>query len=831
MQVAHAGRISTLNIGTRVNLLSRSPRYIAVLVALAPAFVPAVAQAQYRQPPQPIAQILDQPATPLVQMSPDRQRLLLLERPALPPISEVAAFEYRLAGLRFDPRTSGPTRGQSYTGLSLQAVSGGAARKITMALPAGGSIENVAWSADGQKISFTVTSDDAITLWLADVTTGEAKQLTPQRLTAILGNPCSWITTVKMVCTFVPTARGAAPTGTGAPDGPIVQEALTGRNDRAATYQDLLKSPFDEAIFAHYGTSQLSLVMTDGVVTPVGAPGMRTDVSASPDGRYLLVSTLARPFSYTVPLNYFPIATEVWSMDGAVVKTIMTRPLIERVPWGGNGALAGIRNVQWRRDADATIAWVEALDGGDSDSKADKRDRIALLDAPFTGTPKTVLETVWRAGAITWGTAGLAIARENEGKTRKTRAWIIDPSGTKAPRLLWERSSEDRYADPGDFLTTRNARGQTVLLTTPDKTTAFLAGVGAGPEGDRPFVDRFDLANARKSRVFQSVAPYFEQPIGMLDLNGTVALTRRESKTDAPNYFVRDLARTTAPRALTQFTDPAPVFAGVTSQLITYTRPDGVKLSATVYLPAGYDKTKDGPLPFFLWAYPLEFRSKEAASQVSGSPYRFVRPSGSSHLFMLTQGYGVMDNPTMPIVGVDGKEPNDSYVEQLTASAKAAVDTIVAMGVADRDRIGVGGHSYGAFMTANLLAHTRLFRAGVAESGAYNRTLTPFGFQGEERTYWDAPELYGAMSPFTYANKIKDPILLVHGMADNNTGTYPIQSERMFQALKGNGVTTRYVQLPGESHGYRARESVGQALAEMAGWLDQYVKPKKRTTM
>ena len=317
----------------------------------------------------------------------------------------------------------------------------------------------------------------------------------------------------------------------------------------------------------------------------------------------------------------------------------------------------------------------------------------------------------------------------------------------------------------------------------------------------------------------------------MLDANGTVALTRRESKADAPNYFVRDFVRKIAPRAVTQFTDPAPVFAGVTSQLITYTRPDGVKLSATIYLPAGYDKAKDGPLPFFLWAYPLEFRSKEAASQVSGSPYRFVRPSGSSHLFMLTQGYGVMDNPTMPIVGVDGKEPNDTYVEQLTASAKAAVDTIVAMGVADRDRIGVGGHSYGAFMTANLLAHTRLFRAGVAESGAYNRTLTPFGFQGEERTYWDAPELYGAMSPFTYANKIKDPILLVHGMADNNTGTYPIQSERMYQALKGNGATTRYVQLPGESHGYRARESVGQALAEMAAWLDQYVKPKKRTTM
>ena len=817
-----------------MTLFSRSRHRVAsfaAFVVLAPAFVPGTAQAQYRQPPQPIAQILDQAATPLVQMSPDRQRLLLLERPALPPISEVAAFEYRLAGLRFDPKTSSLTRAQRYTGLSLQSIAGGASRKIQASIPAGSSIENVSWSADGQKIAFTVTSDEAMTLWIADVTTANAKPLTTRRLTAILGDPCAWVSLARLACTFVPGTRGAAPAITPAPEGPITQEALTGRRDRAATYQDLLKSPFDEAVFEHYGTSQLALVALDGTITDLGAPGMRTGVSASPDGRFLLVSTLSRPFSYTVPLNYFPTRTEVWSMDGAVVKSVVSRPLIERVPWGGNGALAGIRNVQWRRDVDATIVWVEALDGGDSESKAEKRDRIALLEAPFAGTPKTLLETSWRAGVITWGTAGLAIARENEGKTRKTRAWMIDPSGAKAPRMLWERSSEDRYADPGDFLTALDTRGQSLLLSTPDKKFAFLSGLGAGPEGDRPFVDRFDLVSARTTRLFQSAAPYYEQPIGMLDVQGTVALTRRESKTDAPNYFVRDLVRRIAPRALTQFADPAPVFAGVTSQLITYARPDGVKLSATIYLPAGYDKAKDGPLPFFLWAYPLEFRSREAASQVAGSPHRFVRPSGASHLFMLTQGYGVMDNPTMPIVGVDGKEPNDSYVAQLTASAKAAVDTIVAMGVADRDRIGVGGHSYGAFMTANLLAHTRLFRAGVAESGAYNRTLTPFGFQGEERTYWDAPELYTAMSPFTYASKIKDPILLVHGMADNNTGTYPIQSERMYQALKGNGATTRYVQLPGESHGYRARESVGHALAEMTAWLDQYVKPKKRTTM
>jgi dipeptidyl aminopeptidase/acylaminoacyl peptidase len=450
-----------------------------------------------------------------------------------------------------------------------------------------------------------------------------------------------------------------------------------------------------------------------------------------------------------------------------------------------------------------------------------------MLEAPFTAAPRTLVETAWRARGITWGTNRLAIAREGIAKTRRTRAWLVDPSGAAAPRLLWERSSEDRYTDPGDFLTTRDARGQSRLVITPDGTHAFLAGDGASAEGDRPFVDRYELATGKTLRLFRSAAPYYEQPIGMLDAAGTVALTRRESKTEPPNYFVRDFVRRIAPRQLTAFADPAPQFAGVTSQRITYARADGVKLSATVYLPAGYDTAKDGPLPFFLWAYPLEFRSAEAASQVVGSPHRFVRPTGASHLLLLTQGYGVMDNPTMPIVGAEGKEPNDTYVEQLTASAKAAVDTIVAMGVADRGRIGVGGHSYGAFMTANLLAHTRLFCAGIARSGAYNRTLTPFGFQGEERAYWEAPDLYERMSPFTHANRIKDPILLVHGMADNNTGTFPIQSERMYAALKGNGATVRYVQLPGESHGYTGRESVGHTLAEMTAWLDRHVKPPR----
>jgi dipeptidyl aminopeptidase/acylaminoacyl peptidase len=798
-------------------------------VALSLIVAPGAYAQAYKQPPAPIAQILDAPATPAVQLSPDRTTLLLLERPGLPSIADVSAPELRLAGLRFDPNTNGPSRENNYTAMSLMPVSGGATRRIAMTLPAGASIANVQWAPGGQKVAFTVTTQGTITLWVAELATATAKQVTSRALNGVLGAPCDWVDAARLACRTIPENRGAAPVQGGTPTGPIEQETMSGKAERAATYQDLLKSPTDEALFEYYATSQLVLVTLDGKLTKLGSPEMLRRVDASPDGRFLLVDVVHRPFSYQVPLQYFPTRTEVRDLTGAVARLVVDRPLVERVPWRGDATIPGPRSASWRADATSTLVWIEALDNGDPDVKAARRDRVLMLDAPFTASARTLVETEWRAGAIIWGRADLALASEAQQKDRKVRQWIIDPSGKAQPRMLWERSSEDRYANPGSFMTVRNAAGRTVLLTSADGASAYLNGDGASAEGDRPFTDRLELATGKATRLFQSQAPYYEQPIAWIDERGGRLLTRRESKTDVPNYWSRDLVRRMAPMQLTRFADPAPQFAGVTSQLITYTRADGVKLSATVYLPPGYDKAKDGPLPFFLWAYPLEYRSREAASQVVGSPYRFVRPTGASHLFLLTQGYGVMDNPTMPIVGENGKEPNDTYVEQLVASARAAVDTIVAMGVADRERIGVGGHSYGAFMTANLLAHTRLFRAGIARSGAYNRTLTPFGFQGEDRTYWEANELYTTMSPFTNANKIKDPILLIHGMADDNTGTYPIQSERMYAALKGNGATTRYVQLPAEAHGYRARESVGHTLAEMVGWLDRFVKPRKPT--
>jgi dipeptidyl aminopeptidase/acylaminoacyl peptidase len=800
----------------------------AILVAVALPLASLAAQAAYKQPPAAIQQILDAPAVPVVQVSPDRALIVLLERPGLPPISEIAAPEYRVAGIRFDPRTSGPSRQNPGRGLSVRPLQGGETKPIAMQLPSGAGINYFTYSPNGKLASFVVSTDDALTLWVADLATATARQVTPRRLNAVLGPPCDWSGDDALVCTFIPSDRGPEPKAPEIPTGPITQEALTGSADRAATYQDLLKSPHDEAIFAHYATSQIARVSLTGELRQYGKAGIVSGTTMSPDGKWLLASEISRPFSYTVPLNYFPTTTGVIELSSGTTRALHARGLIERVPWGGDGALTGRRSFSWRADMPATITWIEALDNGDSQKQVPKRDRVLALAAPFDGTPQTVLETEWRFRGFTWGRADLALAREGNSRQRKARTWIIDPSGKAAPRLLFETNTEDRYGDPGAFHTVRDARGQNLLAFTPDGKSSFLKGNGASAEGDRPFLDRIDLATGKTERLFQSTAPYYETVMDLLDDRGQRILTRRESVSEPPNYWTRDLVRRVAPMQVTSLKDPAPQFAGVTREKVSYKRKDGVTLHATIYLPPGYDKARDGALPFLLWAYPIEFNSVDAASQVSGSPYRFTRPGGSSHLFALLQGYGVMDDPTMPIIAMGGKESNDTYVEQLVASAEAAVDHIVSMGVADRDRIAVGGHSYGAFMTANLLAHTKLFKAGIARSGAYNRTLTPFGFQGEERSYWQAQDLYEKMSPFTYADRIKTPILLVHGMADNNTGTYPIQSERMYAALKGNGGTARYVQLPSESHGYQARESVGHTLAEMMLWLDQWVKPKPK---
>lgn len=803
---------------------SRIPSAVAFFAVFIVPTLPA--QSGYRDAPLAIARMLDARPTPVLSLSPRRNWFVLAERKGqLAPITEVAAPHLKLAGSRIDPRSNGPANATGYLGLTLQRAKD--RTQIVVAVPEGGRLSGPDWAPDGAKFTFTQTTDQGISLFLAD-TTGAVRRLTGPVLNLTHGPGCEWLDAgAKLLCATIPAGRGAAPVRSVTPTSAITQET-EGKGVPAPTYEDLLKDATDEAFFEYYFATQYLIIGLDGKTTPFGPAGLITSVNPSPDDQWFLVNTVHRPYSYLFPWSRFPSRTELWRRDGSVAKVLGDRARIESTPNVRGAVLPGARGYRWRSDVAATLVWMEALDGGDPRTVADKRDRILALEAPFTGAPVTLAETEWRAGSLTWGRADFALLGESNAKERKSRTWIIDPSKPNTPgRLLFARSSDDRYGDPGSPLMMQTPDGRSLLQFSRNGKSLWLTGAGASPEGDRPFLDQLDLAMLKTKRLFRSQAPYYESVVAALDADAGTFLTRRESKTEPANYVQREMVLRRAPIQLTDVKDPAPEFAGVTSQLITYTRADGVKLSGTVYLPAGYNAARDGRLPFLFWVYPAEFGSADAASQVSGSPYRFVRPTGASQLFMLTQGYGVLDNPTFPIVGANGVEPNDSYVEQLELSAKAAIDTLVAMGVGDRDRMAVGGHSYGAFTTANLLAHTRLFKAGIARSGAYNRSLTPFGFQSELRTYWEAEAVYNRMAPFNYADKLKDPILFIHGADDDNQGTFPIQSERMYAAVKGNGGTARLVMLPGERHGYAARESIGQTLAEMSGWLDKYLKAPK----
>jgi dipeptidyl aminopeptidase/acylaminoacyl peptidase len=795
---------------------------LAALACGAPAL--AAGSDGYRMPPAPIAQILDAPQTPGVSLSPERKTMALLGRENLPSIAAVSEPILRLGGFRINPRSNGPIEARTnwLTSLTFQDVATG--KTQTVALPAGTRFMDARWSADGARMAFVVDGKDGLELWVAERQGATARKIEGIRLNAAFGASYDWLPGGQAILVAaIPAGRGEAPVAPVAPTGPIIQESA-GRTAAIRTFQDLLASEHDEALFDFYFTRQLVRVnLADGAQTPLGAPGLYSGMSPSPDGRFILTNRLKRPYSYLVPASRFPTEISVLDASGQLIKTLADRPLADNLPAAFDAVSVGPRSVSWREDAPATLVWAEAQDGGDPRKKVAVHDRVLSLSAPFTAAPTTVLDLDQRYAGIDWGRGDFALLTTRWWETRKEKRFAIDPGKPGTSRLILERNYQDRYNDPGAPLSRVNAKGEEVLHFTPDGKGVFVTGAGASAQGEYPFVGVMDLATGKTTRQWQAAAPYYEVPVALADEAGKTVITRRESKDAPPNFYLQAVKGGKA-TALTRFADRAPQFAGVSKQTITYSRADGVKLSGTLYLPAGYDKTRDGPLPLLMWAYPEEFTDASVAGQTVDAGNRFTRPGGTSHLFLLTQGYAVLDGPSMPIIGVNGAEPNDTYIEQLTASAKAAVDAVVALGVADKDRIAVGGHSYGAFMTANLLAHTDLFRAGIARSGAYNRTLTPFGFQAEQRTYWEATETYTRMSPFTYATKVNEPILLVHGQADDNSGTFPVQSERFYAALKGAGATVRYVVLPNEAHGYRARESTMHTLWEMSAWMDKYVK-------
>ena len=774
-------------------------------------------------PPKEIVELVDAPLTPSAFLSPTNDWMLLLEAPPLLTMEDLSQPELKLAGIRFNPQTNDQTRPGYFIKVSIQQVAPDK-KPQAIQLPAGARVRSPSWSPDGKHFAFTISTTSGIELWTGDTASGTAKRHGSFYLNQVIpGFPYQWLSDSRhIIARIAIDAADKTKEASSAPSGPVIQETAE-RKAPAVTYQDLLKTPKDAETFERHITSAIVRIAQDGTITEL-IKGTINRAEPSPDGKYLLVETIHRPFSYLVPYYRFPRRVEVRDSEGKLIKEVVDLPLEDTTPVDFDAVPMGPRDFEWRSDQPSTLYWVEAQDKGDPRVEAKIRDKIFLLSPPFNGKPVELASVELRFERIDWGGDDLALVTESWWKNRKTRTWRILPADpSKKPHLIFDRSSEDRYSDPGYPIYKTSQWGTYVIRRTNSGNEIFLSGDGASTEGDRPFLDELDLTTIKTKRLWRSEAPSYEYVYEVLDDSGLNIFTSRESPSEPPNYFLRNLTTNTV-EPLTNFPHPSPQFSKTKKELIRYKRADGVDLTATLYLPADYDQTKDGPLPVLMWAYPQEFKSADAAGQVTDSPYRFIRVYSSSPLFWLVRGYAILDDPSMPIIGEGEKQPNDTYVDQLVSSAQAAIDELVKRGVGDRSRMAIGGHSYGAFMTANLLAHSDLFRAGIARSGAYNRTLTPFSFQAEERTFWEATDTYIKMSPFTFSNKINEPILLTHGMDDNNTGTYPIQSERLYQAIKGLGGTARLVMLPYESHGYRARESVLHVLWEMDRWLETYVK-------
>jgi len=772
---------------------------------------------EYQTPPKEIYDLVMAKPTPGVSFDSKGQYMLVLDRSSMPSVEDLAQPELRIAGLRINPNNFSPSRSAYFTSITVKEVSSGKEFAVT-GLPANLKAGNLQWSPNEDKAAFTNTTSFTVDIYVIDIKTHKATKVNKAAVNLVLGAAFEWLDNNSLLYTAVNKPLSMAPKKTLAPKGPTVQENL-GKVAQSATFQDLIKNPFDETQFEFYGTAQL-VINTNGVETKIGSPAIYSSVNSSPDKKYLLIVRIDKPFSYLVTANGFNSTESIADMNGTIIKQLAKLPSSDLTPSGYDNTLNAPRGYNWLDNSPATVQWIEPLDSGLIKKKMDFHDAAYTLAAPFTGTPKELVKTAWRMYNVSDVTPDLFFV--TEGSRVKHRQKMNKLTADGKMETLIDRSTDDAYNDPGMPVTEKNKYGRnTVKLVNGSQV--FMRGIGASPKGDLPFLNTFNINTKETKQLWRCEEPYYEIVTDVLDFDKLTIVTNKQSQTDPPNYYVRNLKANTT-KAITAFPDPQPGLRGITKQKITYKRKDGVDLAADLYLPKGYDAKRDGPLPVMMWAYPREFKSAADAAQLRGSKYTFTRVGYGSMVFWATQGYAVMDNTEFPIVGEGDKQPNDNFVDQLTWSAEAAINKVAEMGVGDSTRVAVGGHSYGAFMTANLLAHTNLFKAGIARSGAYNRTLTPFGFQNEERTYWQAPEVYNAMSPFMFADKIKTPLLMIHGEADNNPGTFPIQSERLFNAIKGHGGTVRFVQLPFEAHGYAAKENILHMLWEQNQWLDKYVK-------
>lgn len=778
----------------------------------------------YQKPSKSIMDLVDYERAPSVSMDTKKEYMLLMYRNTYKTLDDLNQDELRLGGLRINPVTNISSTTTYSNNIKLRKIKDKAETQVS-GLPENAKISNISWSPDEKKIAFSNTSDTGVALWVVDVASAKAMKLTEDNVNANLGNPFSWYNDNEniLVKMLLENRHALLDGKKNLPTGPIVSNA-TGSISQNRTYQDLLKNKTDEANFENVLTAELYKVNLNGSKTLFKGADLYAGENFSPDGKYLMISTILKPFSYIVPLNRFPSKTVIYDLNGEEVKVVNEVPLNEIMPKGFMATRTGKRNMNWRNDEAATLYFVEALDEGNPENKVDFRDVVMQWKAPFDQQPTAILKTKQRYGGIIWGNATTAVALDQWYDTRNTKTYLFNPSdASQEPKVISDRNSQDIYVDPGNFETVKNNYGKNVLAI--ENNNLFLLGDGFTKEGQFPFIDEFNIKSLQTKRLYTSTyKDKKEDLLSIEDFKKGEVLVKIQSKNEYPNYYFRNINKKDALTPITTFANPFESIKNVSKELIQYKRKDGVSLSGTLYLPAGYDKKKKEKLPLLIWAYPTEYKDKNSAGQTDQNPNEFTFPYYGSFIYWVTKGYVVLDDAAFPIIGEGTTEPNDTFIEQLVANAEAAINAVDALGYINKKKVAVGGHSYGAFMTANLLTHSDLFACGIARSGAYNRTLTPFGFQSEQRNYWEAPEIYNTMSPFMNAKQMKTPLLLVHGEADNNPGTFTLQTERYFQALKGLGAPARMVILPKESHGYAAKENILHLLWEQDQFLEKYLK-------
>lgn len=789
-------------------------------------FVSTQAQTVFQNPPQEILNLADVKRPPQTLISRNNRYLALLERPLYKTVEELAEPELKLAGLRINPENFNVSRSNYFTAIAIQKINVNTPIALS-GLPTPLRAQYVQLSPGEKYCSFVQVDKTTLTLWVIDLTTGIAIQLATG-LNATLGTPYFWSSHDDFICYKNKGNKQRLETTTDIPLGPATQDA-TGTKSAARTYQDLLRNKKDETIFNYYASfSYDKIVLATKQKTTLLPEAIYTQCIFSPNQQYILSAKLLEPYSYALPYNFFPRQYDINDAQGKFLSVFYKRPLQDKVPISFDAVEAGKREIMWRDDKPAALFWCEAPDGGDPTKEVAYRDELFTAEFPFSDATK-IGAIKNRLSDVTFGNNELMVVKDYWRKNRNTKTYLMNPAVVGgSPNIIFDLSSEDLYANPGDFHTTYNEFNRPVLEINKEKNALYLIGEGHSPEGNKPFLDEYNLTTKKTKRLWRADGKStYESIVRVINAEKGLMITSIESPKIYPNLYLRDAKKANKPTQITFNQNPYLALKDISKQRIYYKRKDGVQLSATLFLPAGYDKNKDGRLPMLMSAYPTEYKDDKAAGQVQESPHQFINIGWYSPLFWVTRGYAILEDAQFPIIGKGEEEPNDTYIEQLVADAEAAIRAVDSMGVVDKNKCAVMGHSYGAFMTANLLAHSNLFAAGLARSGAYNRTLTPFGFQAEERSYWEAQDVYLKMSPFNYANKIKAPILLIHGDADNNPGTFTLQSERLFQAIKGNGGKARLVLLPFESHSYAARENILHMLWEMDAWLDKYVKNNK----